>query len=105
VLIRERTAITEPLLARLPNLKLISQTGRGIMHVDVEACKRHGVAVAVGGGSPTATAELTWALVLAAMRHIPQEVAGMRAGRWQNNPGRRLAWSYAWHLRLWQDRQ
>jgi D-3-phosphoglycerate dehydrogenase len=87
VLIRERTAITELLLARLPNLKLISQTGRGIMHVDVEACKRHGVAVAVGGGSPTATAELTWALVLAAMRHIPQEVAGMKAGRWQTTLG------------------
>jgi len=83
VLIRERTAITEALLARLPKLKLISQTGRGIPHIDLAACTRHGVAVAVGGGSPVAPAELTWALVMAAMRRIPQEVASMKAGRWQ----------------------
>src|SRR6266700_2238160 len=51
VLIRERTAITEPLLALLPNLKLISQTGRGIPHIDVAACTHHGVAVAAGPGS------------------------------------------------------
>lgn len=87
VLIRERTAITEELLALLPNLKLISQTGRGIPHIDLAACTRHGVKVAVGGGSPYAAAELTWALVLAAMRHIPQEVARMKAGRWQTTLG------------------
>ncbi len=87
VLIRERTAITEPLLARLPNLKLIAQTGRGIPHIDLAACKRHDVVVAVGGGSPYATAELTWALILAAMRHIPQEVVGMKAGKWQSTLG------------------
>jgi D-3-phosphoglycerate dehydrogenase / 2-oxoglutarate reductase len=87
VLTRERTAITEPLLARLPNLKLIAQTGRGIPHIDLAACKRHNVVVAVGGGSPYATAELTWALVLAAMRHLPQEVAGMKAGKWQSTLG------------------
>ncbi|GER91412.1 hypothetical protein KDW_55740 [Dictyobacter vulcani] len=60
VLIRERTAITEDLLARLPKLNFISQTGRGIPHIDVDACTRHGIPVAVGGGSPYATAELTW---------------------------------------------
>lgn len=87
ILIRERTSITESLLARLPKLKLISQTGRGIPHIDVEACTRHGVAVAVGGGSPYATAELTWGLVLAALRHIPQEVAAMKQGRWQSTLG------------------
>jgi D-3-phosphoglycerate dehydrogenase / 2-oxoglutarate reductase len=87
VLIRERTAITEPLLSLLPNLKLISQTGRGIPHIDMAACTRHGVVVATGGGSPYATAELTWGLILAAMRHIPQEVAGMKAGRWQTTLG------------------
>jgi D-3-phosphoglycerate dehydrogenase / 2-oxoglutarate reductase len=87
VLIRERTAITEPLLARLPKLKLLVQTGRGIPHIDVAACTRHGVAVAVGGGTPYATAELTWGLILAAMRHIPQEVANMKAGRWQSTLG------------------
>lgn len=87
VLIRERTAITEALLARLPNLKLISQTGRGIPHIDLEACTRHGIAVAAGGGSPYSTAELTWGLVLASMRQIPQEVARLKAGRWQTTLG------------------
>jgi D-3-phosphoglycerate dehydrogenase len=84
VLIRERTAIGEELLSRLPRLKLISQTGKGTAHIDTDACKRHGVAVAVGTGSPYAPAELTWALVLAAMRRIPQETAHLRAGGWQH---------------------
>ena len=87
VLIRERTTITEALLARLPNLKLISQTGRGTTHIDIAACTRHGVAVTAGTGSPYAPAELTWALVLAAARHIPQEAARLRAGRWQSTLG------------------
>jgi D-3-phosphoglycerate dehydrogenase len=84
VLIRERTAIDDALLSRLPRLKLISQTGKGTAHIDVEACARRGVHVAVGTGSPYAPAELTWALVLAAMRRIPQEVAHLRAGGWQH---------------------
>jgi D-3-phosphoglycerate dehydrogenase len=71
VLIRERTAIGEELLSRLPNLKLISQTGRGTTHIDVDACARRGVEVAVGTGSPYAPAELTFALILAAMRRVP----------------------------------
>ncbi len=87
VLIRERTAITEALLARLPQLKFIAQTGRGIPHIDVPACTRHKIPVLVGGGSPFSTAELTWALVLAATRHIPQEVANLKAGRWQREFG------------------
>jgi D-3-phosphoglycerate dehydrogenase len=87
ILIRERTAITEPLLALLPDLKLIIQTGRGIAHIDLAACTRHGVAVAVGSGTPYATAELTWGLILAAMRHIPQEVARLKAGQWQTTLG------------------
>jgi D-3-phosphoglycerate dehydrogenase len=87
VLIRERTAISEPLLALLPELKLILQTGRAMPHVDIEACTRHGVAVAAGGGTPFAPAELTWGLVLAAMRRIPQEVARMKAGQWQTTLG------------------
>jgi D-3-phosphoglycerate dehydrogenase len=90
VLIRERTAITAPLLARLPRLRLISQTGRGIPHIDLDACTAHGVAVATGGGAPTAPAELTWALVLAGMRRLPQEIAALRAGRWQTTLGRGL---------------
>lgn len=87
VLIRERTPITEALLARLPKLRLISQTGKGIAHVDLDACTRRGVAVATGTGAPYAAAELTWGLVLAAMRHIPDQVAAMRAGRWQTRLG------------------
>lgn len=87
VLIRERTAITEPLLALLPKLKLISQTGKGITHIDIAACTRHGISVTAGTGSPYAPAELTWGLVLSAMRHIPQEVARMKTGQWQTTLG------------------
>jgi D-3-phosphoglycerate dehydrogenase len=87
VLTRERTAITEALLSHLPKLKFISQTGRSMPHIDVAACTRHGIAIAAGGGSPYATAELTWGLVLAAMRHIPQEVARLKAGQWQTTLG------------------
>jgi D-3-phosphoglycerate dehydrogenase len=87
VLIRERTPISVALMERLPKLKLISQTGRGIPHIDLEACTRRGVLVCAGGGSPFATAELTWALMLAALRHIPQEVGNLKAGRWQTTLG------------------
>ncbi|MEI2609751.1 MAG: D-2-hydroxyacid dehydrogenase family protein [Candidatus Promineifilaceae bacterium] len=90
VLIRERTQITEALLARLPNLKLISQTGKGIAHIDAAACSRHHVLICAGTGSPVAPAELTWALIMAAMRHIPQEVAHLRAGGWQTTVGKVL---------------
>lgn len=90
VLIRERTAITEALLERLPRLRLVSQTGRGIAHIDLEACTRHGVAVAAGGGSPYAPAELTWALALAVIKRIPQEVVSMKTGRWQSGLGSSL---------------
>lgn len=87
VLIRERTSITAELLARLPKLRLISQTGRGTGHIDLAACERHGVTVAAGSGSPHAPAELTWALVLAAMRHLPREVERLRRGEWQGSLG------------------
>ncbi|WP_339885341.1 D-2-hydroxyacid dehydrogenase family protein [Vreelandella maris] len=87
VLIRERTPITAALLERLPNLKVISQTGGGAAHVDMAACRRHGVTVMAGTGSPYAAAELTWGLVLAAMRHIPAEVENLKAGRWQRTLG------------------
>ena len=90
VLIRERTPITAALLERLPNLKVISQTGGGATHVDMAACRRHGVTVMAGTGSPYAAAELTWGLVLAAMRHIPAEVENLKAGRWQRTLGKGL---------------
>ena len=87
VLIRERTRINEALLEKLPHLRLISQTGKGTAHIDLAACARRGVVVSAGTGSPHAPAELTWALVLAALRHIPQEVARLRAGQWQATLG------------------
>ena len=83
VLIRERTVITRQLIEKLPRLKLIAQTGRVGSHLDVNACTERGIAVAEGVGSPVATAELTWGLILAAMRRIPQYVANLKHGAWQ----------------------
>jgi D-3-phosphoglycerate dehydrogenase len=90
VLIRERTRISEELLARLPRLKLISQTGKGTAHIDLAACTRRGIVVSAGTGSPFAPAELTWALVLASRRHVAEEAARMRAGFWQSTLGKGL---------------
>lgn len=83
VLIRERSAITRPLLARLPKLKLISQTGKVSGHIDVEAATAAGVAIAEGVGDPTAPAELTWALIMAAMRRVPAYSENLKRGTWQ----------------------
>ena len=85
VLIRERTHLTRQLIEKLPKLKLIVQTGRIGSHVDVAACTERGIAVAEGTGSPVAPAELTWALVMAAMRRIPQYVAHLKHGAWQQS--------------------
>ncbi len=87
VLIRERTRISEALLARLPSLRLISQTGKGTAHIDLGACTRRGIVVAAGTGSPFAPAELTWALVLASRRRVAEAAARLRAGHWQNTLG------------------
>jgi len=83
VLIRERTRIDADLLARLPKLRLISQTGRLSSNVDIDACTRHGVAVAEGSGSPVAPAELTWALVMAASRRLRDYGDALHSGHWQ----------------------
>ncbi len=85
VTIRERTLFNRPLLEKLPRLRLIAQTGRVGPHIDVETCTRLGIAVAEGVGSPTAPAELTWALVLAAMRRVPQYVGNLKHGAWQQS--------------------
>jgi D-3-phosphoglycerate dehydrogenase len=85
VLIRERSAISRALIEKLPRLKLISQTGKVGGHIDVAACTERGIAVAEGSGSPTSTAELTWALVLAAMRRVPQYVSHLKHGAWQQS--------------------
>jgi D-3-phosphoglycerate dehydrogenase / 2-oxoglutarate reductase len=92
VLIRERTAIRAPLLERLPRLTLISQ--RSVYpHIDVEACTRRGVVVSSSqhAGTPSyAAAELTWALILAAARQLPQQMAALKAGKWQIGVGTTL---------------
>ena len=92
VLIRERTEIRTPLLERLPRLRLISQ--RSVWpHIDVDTCTRLGIVVSsdLHAGSPSyATAELTWGLVLAAARQIPQQAAALKAGRWQIGVGTTL---------------
>ncbi|WP_420124087.1 D-2-hydroxyacid dehydrogenase family protein [Nakamurella sp.] len=89
VLIRERTRITAGLLDRLPRLRLISQ--RGVYpHIDVDACTRNGIVLSsntTSTGPSFATAELTWALVLAAARQLPAQVASLRAGTWQAGVG------------------
>ena len=92
VLIRERTQIRGPLLERLPKLKLISQ--RSVYpHIDIEACTRLGIIVSSSqhAGTPSyAAAELTWGLVLAAMRQIPQQMAALKSGNWQIGVGHTL---------------
>jgi len=85
VLIRERTAFPRQLLEKLPKLKLIAQTGRVGPHVDVEACTRLGIAVAEGVGDAAAPAELTWALIMAAMRRLPQYIGNLKHGAWQQS--------------------
>jgi D-3-phosphoglycerate dehydrogenase len=85
VLIRERTQISRQLLEKLPRLRLIAQTGRVGAHIDVQACTERGVAVAEGVGSPVAPAELTWALIMAAMRRLPQYIGNLKHGAWQQS--------------------
>ena len=92
VLIRERTQIRAPLIDRLDKLRLISQ--RSVFpHIDIDACTRRGVIVSSSQHADTpsyAAAELTWGLVLAAMRQIPQQMAALRAGKWQIGVGSTL---------------
>jgi len=92
VLIRERTQVRAPLLERLPKLRLISQ--RSVYpHIDIEACTRLGVVVSSSQhpGTPSySTAELTWGLILAALREIPQQMAALKAGKWQLGVGTTL---------------
>lgn len=83
VLIRERTSLSRALLSRLPNLKLISQTGKVSGHIDVAAATELGVAIAEGVGSPTAPAELTWALIMAARRKLVPYANNLKDGLWQ----------------------
>jgi D-3-phosphoglycerate dehydrogenase len=90
VLIRERTKVTRSLLAMLPNLKLLSQTGRPGHHLDAAACAERGIVVTEGKGSPNAPAELTFALMLAANRRLVTEANALKDGVWQTTLGTTL---------------
>ena len=85
VLIRERSSFNRALLSKLPNLKLISQTGKVSGHIDVAAATELGIAIAEGIGSPTAPAELTWALIMAAQRKIVPYAQHLQEGLWQTS--------------------
>lgn len=85
VLIRERTRINDSLLAQLPDLRHIAQTGKVGPHLDLAACRRRGITVSESGGYARATAELTWLLILAALRRLPSYMANLYAGHWQRS--------------------
>jgi len=88
VLTQQRSSFPRAVIERLPKLKLIAQTGRAATHVDLEACTEKGIIVSAGGsGNSSNTAELTWGLILAALRHIPDEVRRLREGQWQSTLG------------------
>jgi D-3-phosphoglycerate dehydrogenase / 2-oxoglutarate reductase len=88
ILTQARSPFPRVLIERLPKLKLISQTGRSSGHIDIDACTKHGVMVSAAGfATPQPTAELTWGLILAALRHIPYEVERLKQGYWQSTVG------------------
>ncbi len=94
VLTQQRVRMPRDLVSRLKGLKFISQTGRNVNHLDIPACTEHGITVSAAGhgkSSPYSnTAELAWALILAAQRHIPFEVERLKQGHWQTTSGTRL---------------
>lgn len=88
LLTQQRSRFPRAVVERLPKLKLISQTGRNVGHVDVTACTERGILVAgAGGGNPNPTAELAWGLILSALRSIPYEVQRLKEGHWQTTVG------------------
>jgi phosphoglycerate dehydrogenase-like enzyme len=88
---RERTPMTRALIERLPRLKLIASTGPRNASIDLAAAAERGIEVVHTGSSPGATAELTWALILASARHLTVESASLRSGGWQQTVGDGLA--------------
>jgi D-3-phosphoglycerate dehydrogenase / 2-oxoglutarate reductase len=88
LLTQQRTYFPRPLIEKLPRLKLIGQTGRAATHVDLAACTEKGIVVSAGGsGNSNATAELTWGLILSALRNLPYEVKRLKEGHWQSTLG------------------
>ena len=92
VLTQQRSRMPRAVVERLPRLKLLSQTGHNVYHIDIAACTQRGIVVSAGGrGNPNPTAELAWGLILAALRRIPQEARRMKDGLWQGSIGTGLA--------------
>ena len=88
LLTQQRSPFPRAVIEKLPRLKLIAQTGRNTNHIDVDACTERGIVVAAAGsGTPHATAELAWGLILASLRHIPHEVDQLKKGVWQTTVG------------------
>lgn len=95
LLTQQRVPLRRQIVEQLPDLRFISQTGRNTYHLDLEACTRRGIVVSAGGssggGSPySTTAELTWGLILASLRHLPYEVERLKQGHWHTTVGTRL---------------
>jgi D-3-phosphoglycerate dehydrogenase / 2-oxoglutarate reductase len=95
LLTQQRVPITRPIVEKLPQLKLISQTGRNVSHIDVAACTEHGIVISAGGGSGggspySTTAELAWGLIISSLRSIPYEVERFKQGHWHSTVGTRL---------------
>lgn len=96
LLTQQRVPLGRAIIERLPDLKFISQTGRNVSHLDIAACTERGIVVSAGGGSGggspySTTAELTWALILASLRHLPFEVERLKQGHWHSTVGTRLS--------------
>lgn len=96
VLTQQRVPITRAIVERFPTLRFISQTGKNVYHLDVDACTERGIVVSAAGGtdgkSPySATAELAWGLIIASFRHLPEEIARFKAGHWHSTVGTTLA--------------
>jgi D-3-phosphoglycerate dehydrogenase / 2-oxoglutarate reductase len=96
LLTQQRVPLTRQTIERLPSLRFISQTGRNTNHLDISACTQHGIVVSAGGSSGggrtpySTTAELTWGMILASLRHLPYEVERLKQGHWHSTVGERL---------------
>jgi D-3-phosphoglycerate dehydrogenase len=96
LLTQQRVPLTRQMIERLPGLRFISQTGRNTNHLDISACTQHGIVVSAGGSSGggrspySTTAELTWGMILASLRHLPYEVERLKHGHWHTTVGTRL---------------
>jgi D-3-phosphoglycerate dehydrogenase len=97
VLTQQRVRLARATIERLPRLRFVSQTGRNAYHIDLEACTAQGIIVSVGGiagpsgaGSFASTTELTWALILSALHHLPYEIERLKQGHWQSTVGTSL---------------